>query len=66
MLNIIVSFALRNRVTVLIATGLLLLWGCMTLIKSEIDIFPDLSAPTVVIMTESGGLAPEEVEMTSI
>ncbi len=64
MLNIIVSFALRNRVTVLIATGLLLLWGCMTLIKSEIDIFPDLSAPTVVIMTESGGLAPEEVEMT--
>ncbi|MDE5685073.1 MAG: CusA/CzcA family heavy metal efflux RND transporter [Paramuribaculum sp.] len=64
MLNRIVSFALRNRVTVLMITGLLLIWGCVTLIKSEIDIFPDLSAPTVVIMTESGGLAPEEVEMT--
>ncbi len=49
---------------VLVLTGLLLLWGCLVLIKSEIDIFPDLSAPTVVVMTESGGLAPEEVEKT--
>lgn len=62
MLNRIIRFSLDNRLTVLIVTGLLLVFGTIVLMKSEIDVFPDLNAPTVVIMTESPGMAPEEVE----
>ena len=62
MLDKIIRFSLANRVTILIVTGILLIWGCISLFKSEVDIFPDLNAPTVVVMTEAPGLAPEEVE----
>lgn len=62
MLNKIILFALKNRVSTLIVTGILLIWGCISLLNNEIDIFPDLNAPTVVVMTEAPGLAPEEVE----
>lgn len=62
MLNRIIKFSLANRVTVIILSGLLLLAGCAVLLKMEVDIFPDLNAPTVVVMTEAPGLAPEEVE----
>lgn len=62
MLNRIIHFSLYNRIVVLILTGLILLGGVVALMRSEIDIFPDLNAPTVVIMTEAPGLAPEEVE----
>lgn len=62
MLNKIIHFSLYNRLVVLILSGLILVGGTITLIRSEIDIFPDLNAPTVVIMTEAPGLAPEEVE----
>ena len=62
MLNRIIKFSLYNRVIVLILAALILAGGCIALIKTEVDIFPDLHAPTVVVMTEAPGLAPEEVE----
>lgn len=62
MLNKIIKFSLANRVTVVVLSGLLLLAGCAVLLKMDVDIFPDLNAPTVVVMTEAPGLAPEEVE----
>lgn len=62
MLNKIIKFSLANRVTVVVLSGLLLLAGCAVLLKMDVDIFPDLNAPTVVVMTEAPGLAPGEVE----
>lgn len=62
MLNRIIHFSLYNRLVVLILSGLILVGGCIALVRSEIDIFPDLNAPTVVVMTEAPGLAPQEVE----
>lgn len=62
MLNKIIHFSLGNRLPVLILSALLLISGIVVLFKTEIDIFPDLNAPTVVVMTEAPGLAPEEVE----
>ncbi len=62
MLNKIIHASLDNRVIVLIVTGLILIAGTVALIRSEVDIFPDLNAPTVVVMTEAAGMAPEEVE----
>ena len=62
MLNKIIDFSLRNRLTILILSGIALIFGTIVLLRSEIDIFPDLNAPTVVIMTEAPGMAPEEVE----
>lgn len=62
MLNKIIHFSLGNRLPVLILSVLLLISGIVVLFKTEIDIFPDLNAPTVVVMTEAPGLAPEEVE----
>lgn len=64
MLNKIIRYALDNRIITLVVTGILLMWGCFTLLHSQVDIFPDLNAPTVTIMTEASGLAPEEVEKT--
>lgn len=62
MLNKIIQFSLNNRLVVLIAAVLLLVGGLYTAKNMEIDVFPDLNAPTVVIMTEANGMAPEEVE----
>lgn len=62
MLDKIIKFSLLNRVLVLIFSAVILAAGCIVLTRSEIDIFPDLNAPTVVVMTEAPGLAPEEVE----
>lgn len=62
MLNKIIHFSLHNRAVVLIAALLLLLGGFYTAKNMEIDVFPDLNAPTVVVMTEANGMASEEVE----
>jgi Cu/Ag efflux pump CusA len=62
MLNKIIKFSLNNRVVVLVASLLLMLAGTYTAVNMEVDVFPDLNAPTVVVMTEARGMAPEEVE----
>lgn len=62
MLNKIIHFALNNRIVVLVAAFLLLIGGSYTAKNMEIDVFPDLNAPTVVVMTEANGMASEEVE----
>lgn len=63
MLNRIIRFSLHNRLFVLLAAILLMVGGVYTARKAEVDVFPDLNAPTVVIMTEANGMAAEEVEL---
>ena len=62
MLNRIIKFSLHNRLLVLLAALLLTAAGLYTTKQAEVDVFPDLNAPTVVIMTEANGMAAEEVE----
>ena len=62
MLNKSIHFSLQNRILVLVASVLLLIGGTYTAMHTEVDVFPDLNAPTVVIMTEANGMAAEEVE----
>ncbi|GAE84977.1 cobalt-zinc-cadmium resistance protein [Bacteroides reticulotermitis JCM 10512] len=62
MLNKIIHYSLHNRLVVLCAAILLMIWGTYTATHTEVDVFPDLNAPTVVIMTEANGMATEEVE----
>lgn len=62
MLNKIIQFSLNNRLTILIMSIVMMIAGTFVLFRTEVDIFPDLNAPTVVVMTEALGFAPEEVE----
>ena len=62
MLNRIIRFSLNNRLAILIAAVVIMVIGIYTARTAEVDVFPDLNAPTVVVMTESNGMAPEEVE----
>jgi CzcA family heavy metal efflux pump len=62
MLNKIIQYSLHNRLLIIVASVLLLLAGVFTALKMEVDVFPDLTAPTVVVLTEAHGMAPEEVE----
>lgn len=62
MLNKIIAYSLHNRLVVLVCSVLLMIAGTYTAFHTDVDVFPDLNAPTVVIMTEAGGMAPEEVE----
>lgn len=62
MLNKIIKFSLQNRLLVLLASVLLVIAGLWSAGRTEVDVFPDLNAPTVVVMTEAGGMATEEVE----
>ncbi|MDO4172973.1 MAG: efflux RND transporter permease subunit, partial [Prevotellaceae bacterium] len=62
MLNNIIRFSLHNRLLILIGSVLLVICGLYTAHHAEVDVFPDLNAPTVVVMTEANGMATEEVE----
>src|SRR5215213_3968424 len=62
MLNKIIQWSLNNRLLVIIAAVALLIYGGIVTLRAHVDVFPDLTAPTVTVLTESHGLAPEEVE----
>ncbi|MDQ3749702.1 MAG: efflux RND transporter permease subunit [Acidobacteriota bacterium] len=62
MLNKIILWSLQNRLLVIIGAVALLVYGGYVALRTPVDVFPDLTAPTVTILTESHGLAPEEVE----
>ena len=62
MLNKIIRFSLQNRILILILSCLMLIGGTIVTINTEVDVFPALNAPTVVVMTEAPGFDPEEVE----
>lgn len=62
MLNRLINFSLKNRLLVLVSSVLLIVFGSYISTKMEVDVFPDLTAPTVVVLTEAHGMAPEEVE----
>ncbi len=54
--------SLTNRLLVIIASLVVMAYGAFTLMQTPVDVFPDLNKPTVTLMTEAGGMAPEEVE----
>ncbi|MEH0168529.1 efflux RND transporter permease subunit [Roseateles microcysteis] len=62
MFNWIVRYSLHNRLFVLAFAALLLAYGAITAWRTPVDVFPDLNKPLVTILTEAGGMAPEEVE----
>ncbi|MBR4970439.1 MAG: efflux RND transporter permease subunit, partial [Paludibacteraceae bacterium] len=62
MLNKIIKFSLDNRLFILFASLFLVVYGVKSTMEMDVDVFPDLNAPTVVILTESNDLAAEEVE----
>lgn len=62
MIEKILKWSLDNRPVVLTLSGIMLVWGAWTAARMPVDVFPDLTAPTVTIMTEAVGMAPQEME----
>ncbi|WP_024462529.1 efflux RND transporter permease subunit [Marinimicrobium sp. LS-A18] len=62
MIDRIIRVSLNNRLLVLVAAGLLMVWGGWSALKAPVDVFPDLTAPSVTIVTEAHGMPPEDVE----
>ena len=63
MLSWMVEHSLRNRLFVLVFALLMMAWGGMNAGRMAVDVFPDLNKPMVTVMTEAGGMAPEDVEL---
>lgn len=63
MLNRLIRFSLLHRAAVLSLAAALLLFGGLWVADAPLDVFPDLSAPTVTVITEGSGMAPEEIEL---
>lgn len=61
MLNKIIQFSLNNKLFVLLGAAVLMVIGLYTAKNMDVDVFPDLTAPTVVVMTDAHGMAAEEV-----
>ncbi len=66
MLDSLIGWSLRNRFLVLAGALIVLLWGALETARMPIDVFPDLTAPTVTVIAEAHGMAPEEVERTIV
>jgi len=62
MLNNIIKFSLNNKYIILLSSVLLLVFGARTAVNMDVDVFPDFTSPTVVVMTDAHGMASEEVE----
>ncbi len=62
MLNNIIKFSLNNKYLILLSSVVLIVFGIRTASNMDVDVFPDLTAPTVVVMTEAHGMASEEIE----
>ena len=62
MLNAIIKFSLNNRLAIMLMVLLVTIGGIYSAQKIEVDVFPDLTSPTVVVLTDATGMAPEEVE----
>ena len=63
MIDALISWSLRNRAAVLVMAALSLVIGGYTALKMPVDVFPDLTAPTVTVITEARGMAPSEFEI---
>ncbi|PAW84542.1 MAG: CusA/CzcA family heavy metal efflux RND transporter [Pedosphaera sp. Tous-C6FEB] len=62
MMDKLIRWSLESRALVFVASALLLVFGALTAVRMPVDVFPDLTAPTVTVMTEAHGMAPAEVE----
>ncbi len=62
MIDAILRFSLGHRAVVLVVAAALLAWGARVALDMPVDVFPDLTAPTVTVITEGHGMAPEELE----
>lgn len=62
MINNLIQWALRNRLAVLLVSAILLTSGVYTTLRMPVDVFPDLTAPTVTVIVEGHGMAPQEME----
>ncbi|MGH7787630.1 MAG: efflux RND transporter permease subunit, partial [Candidatus Binatia bacterium] len=62
MVDGIIRWSLGNRLVVLLGAAVLLVWGTYEALRMPVDVFPDLTAPTVTVITEAHGMAPEEIE----